>query len=114
MSTNQLDSSLLPDTFAIPPRPVVSREVSAAADRLGVGRYLSDVVGFTLEIFGSFSDARVVPDPEVPDDLHIVFDVPVTGSVDDLVDKDLHWHRRLLATIPRAPRVFAIAMSYQR
>ena len=56
---------------------------------------------------------RVVPDPEISDFVHIIFDVPVTGSVDDLLDKDTRWSRRLHATIPRAPRVFSIAMDYK-
>ncbi len=91
----------------------MSDEVLATAERLGVGRYIPDVIAFTLEVFGSFSDIRVEPDPEAHDDVHIIFDVPVTGSVDDLLDKDRRWSRRLHATIPRAPRIFSIAMSYQ-
>ena len=113
MSTNQLDRGTVPGVIAVPPRPAISDEVLASAERLGVGRYLPDVIAFTLEIFGGFSDARVVPDPEIADFVHIIFDVPVTGSVDDLLGKDMLWCRRLLATIPRAPRIFSIAMNYQ-
>ncbi len=89
---------------------MISDEVLATVERLRVAQYLPAVIAFTREIFGSFSDARVIPDPEVPDDVHIIFDVPVTGSVDDLLDKDGRWSRRLHATIPRAPRIFSIAM----
>ena len=113
MSANQLDRGVEPGVLAVPPRPAISDEVLAAAERLGVGRYLPTVVEFTVEIFGSFSDVRVIPDPEISDFVHIIFDVPVTGSVNDLLDKDRRWSRRLHATIPRAPRIFSIAMDYR-
>lgn len=113
MSMNQLDFGVAPHVLAIPPGPAIPDDVRVAAERLGVGRYLSHVAEFTLEIFGSFGEARVVPDPEVPDDVHIIFDVPVTGSADEILKKDMLWSRRLLATIPRAPRVFSVAMNYQ-
>jgi hypothetical protein len=113
MSTNQLDPGVVRGVLAVPPPPAISDEVLATAERLGVGQYLATVIAFTLEIFGGFSDARVVPDPEISDFVHIIFDVPVTGSVDDLLGKDMLWCRRLLATIPRAPRIFSIAMNYQ-
>ncbi len=113
MSTNEVDRGIAPGVVAVPPGSAISDEVLATAERLGVGRYLSVVTAFTREIFGSFSDARVVPDPEAPNEVHIIFDVPVTGSVDDLLDKDTRWSRRLHATIPRAPRIFSIAMDYK-
>ena len=101
MSTNELDRGTVPGVVAVPPGAAISEEVLATAERLGVGRYLSAVTAFTLEIFGSLSDVRVVPDPEAPNEVHINFDVPVTGSVDDLLEKDTRWSRRLHATIPR-------------
>lgn len=113
MSTNHLASGVTPGDLTVPPWPAIPDEVHAVAERLGVGRYLLAVIAFTVEIFGSLSDARVVPDPEVPDDVHIIFHVPVAGNVDQILEKDMLWSRRLLATIPRAPRVFAIAMDYQ-
>ena len=113
MSTNQLDRGTAPGVVAVPPLSAISDKVLATAERLAVAGYLPDVTSFTLEIFGSFLDVRVVPDPEAPDDVHIVFDVPVTGSVEDLLDKDRRWSRRLHAAIPRAPRIFSIAMDYK-
>ncbi len=113
MDTNQLDRGAMPGVIAVPPLPAISDEVLATAERLAVGKYLPEVIAFTLEVFGSFTDVRVVPDPEVPDDVHIIFDVPVTGSVEDLLAKDRRWSRRLHAAIPRAPRIFSIAMDYK-
>ncbi len=87
MSTNQVDRGAAPGVLAIPPRPVISDEVLNAADRLGVRRYLPAVIAFTVEIFGSYSDVQIVPDPEVPDWEQIIFNVPVTGEVEYLLDK---------------------------
>lgn len=54
MSTNQLDRGVVPGVLAVPSRPVISDEVLAVAERLGVGQYLPAVIAFTLEIFGHF------------------------------------------------------------
>jgi hypothetical protein len=113
MSTNQLGSEISPNTVAIPPTPLVSDEVRAAAERLGVGRYFDEVIAFTVEIFGSFSNVEHAPDPEVPDWEHIVFEVPVRGETDDILEKSRRWSRRLRETIPRAPRVFSFVMDYE-
>jgi hypothetical protein len=90
----------------------MSDEIRAAAERLGVGQYLDDVAAFTVEIFGSFSNVELVPDPEVADWEHIVFSVSVSGEMDDVLEKGRSWSRRLLAAIPRAPRVFTYVMDY--
>jgi hypothetical protein len=93
--------------------PTVSREVVETAQCLGVARYLPEVVAFTAEIFDGISDVRVEPDPEIPEEVFIIFDVPVTESVEDILDKERKWSRRLLAAIPRAPRPFSLAVDYR-
>jgi len=113
MTTNQLDSGLAASNLALPPSAAVSDEVREAADRLGVGQHFDTVVAFTVEIFGSFLDVQVEPDPEVPDWEHIIFDVPVSGTPEAISEKQTTWCRRLLATIPRSPSVYSIVMSYQ-
>jgi hypothetical protein len=112
MSTNQLHHGTVPDVLPLPSSSAISDEVLNAAERLGVGQYLADVVAFTVEIFGSFLNVELVPDPEVPDWEHIVFEVPVTGTVEELLDKSSRWLQRLRTTIPRAPRVFTFVMDY--
>jgi hypothetical protein len=113
MSTNQLDGVAMPTVVAVPPPPAISDDVRAAADRLGVGQYFDEVIAFTVEIFGSFLSVELEADPEVPDWEHITFDVPVTGTAEAISEQQTAWCRRLLATIPRAPRVYSIVMSYQ-
>src|SRR5262249_24531029 len=107
MSTSHIHSDFSPTTVTVVSTPEISQEVREAAERLGVGQYLEQVVAFTVEIFGSFSNVEVVPDPEVPDWEHIIFNVPVKGEVEDVLDQSTRWSRRLHTTIPRAPRVFS-------
>jgi hypothetical protein len=112
MSTNQFVDTMAAGAVVLLPPPPVSDEVRAAAERLGVGRYLDDVVAFTVEIFGSFVSLELVPDPEVPDWEHIIFEVPVRGKMDDIFERGKRWSRRLRETIPRAPRVFSYVVDY--
>jgi hypothetical protein len=113
MSTSQLHHGTTPDVLPLPPSFAISDEVLNAAERLGVGQYLAEVAAFTVEIFGSFLNVELVPDPEVPDWEHIIFKVPVTGTAESISQRQITWCRRLLATIQRAPSVYSIAMSYQ-
>ncbi len=113
MNTNQLHHDATSGVVPLPPSCAVSDEVHDAAERLGVGQYLARVVDLTVEIFGSFLNVELVPDPEVPDWEHIIFDVPVTGTAESISEKQTTWCRRLVATIPRVPRVYSIVMSYQ-
>ena len=113
MSTNQVDRGAASGVFAIPSRPAISDEVPATAERLGVGQYLATVIAFTVEIFGSFRMRVSCPIPKFLTLCISSSMCPVTGSVDDILGKDMLWCRRLLATIPRAPRIFSIAMNYQ-
>jgi hypothetical protein len=112
MSTSQIHSDLPSNAVTVVSSPEIPREVREAANRLGVGQYLDAVVSFTVEIFGSFSNVEVVPDPEVPDWEHIVFNVPVKGEVEDVLEQSTRWSRRLISTIPRAPMVFTFLMDY--
>jgi hypothetical protein len=113
LSISQVSSDLAATGVALAPSMSVPDEVRAAAERLGVGQYLDDVVTFTIEIFGSFLGVQAELDPEVPDWEHIIFDVPVTGSPEEISDKQTSWCHRLVATIPNAPPVYTIVMSYR-
>ena len=113
MSTSQVHSDVASNAVTVVSTPEIPRDVREAAERLGVGQYLDDVVAFTLEIFGSFTSVELVPDPEVPDWELIIFDVPVFGTAEWISEKQAAWCRRLAATVPRAPSVYSIVMSYQ-
>ncbi len=87
MSTTHIDGDVTPTAVTVVSTPAISDEVRQAADRLGVGRYFDEVAAFTIEIFGSFLNVELVPDPEVPDWEHIIFEVSVKGEVDDVSEQ---------------------------
>ena len=91
----------------------IPAEVRETATRLGVAQYLEQVVALTREIYGGFSAASVSVDPKIPGDTHIVFRVPVRGSIDEALDVDEEWGRRLMEIIPRSPRVYLASPEFQ-
>lgn len=113
MSTQPTDSVIVPAVIMPTIESVLPPEVTRTDVRLGVSQYLAEVFEFTSEIFGGISRAFVSVDPEIPDDTHIIFEVRVGGSIDEALDKDEAWGERLLATIPRAPRVYALSLDFR-
>jgi hypothetical protein len=92
---------------------VISAEVYEAASRLGVAQHLHQVVDLTREVYGGFSAVSVSVDPEIPDDTHIVFRVPVRCSVEAALDMDEEWGRRIIEIIPRSPQVYLTSLDFQ-
>ncbi len=88
-------------------------EDGLTAKRLGVGQHLQQVIDLTREIYGGFSDISVSVDPEIPDDTHIVFRVPVRCSIDEALDMDEEWGRRIMEIIPRSPQVYLPSLDFQ-
>jgi hypothetical protein len=86
---------------AIPP------EVLATAARLGVLQSLPQVIDLTREIFGSFSRVTVSEDPEFGD-THVIFHVPAQRTIEEDLDKDEQWGKRMLEIIPRSPQVYLV------
>jgi hypothetical protein len=113
VSTSHIHSDVTPTAVTVVSTPEIPREVREAAERLGVGQYFDKVAAFTIEVFGSIEAVHVAPDPEIPGYEYIAFAVPVTGTVENILEKDRRWSRRLLATIPKVPRIFAIDMDYK-
>jgi len=105
MTTRATDATDSPIVVPIHPAAVVSPEVRETAARLGVLQYLPQVVDLTREIFGSFSRVTVSADPELGD-VNIMFHVPAQGTIEEDLDKDQQWGRRMLAIIPRSPQVY--------
>jgi hypothetical protein len=48
----------------------------------------------------------------MPDWEHIVFGVPVTGSIDEALEKGRLWSQQLRALIPRSPQVFSFVTDF--
>ncbi len=107
MTTRATDATDSPLVVPIHPVAVIPREVHETASRLGVLQYLPQVIDLTREIFGSFSRVTVSEDPEFGD-THIIFHVPAQGTIEEDLDKDEQWGRRMLEIIPRSPQVYLV------
>jgi hypothetical protein len=102
MTTRASDS---PIVVPIYPAAVIPPEVQETAARFGVLQYLPQVIDLTREIFGSFSRVTVSEDPEFGD-THIIFHVPAQRTIEEDLDKDEQWGKRMLEIIPRSPQVY--------
>ncbi len=80
-------------------------EVLEAALRLGVAEHLRQVIDLTREIYGGFSEVSLSIDPDAGD-THIVFHARVACSIDEALDMDKRWDRRILEIIPHSPHVY--------
>lgn len=113
--TTQTAESIAPAVaLPVPMSDVVPVGVLETAARLGVLQHLPAVIQITREVYGRFSEVSVSVDPEIPDDTHIVFRVPVNCSIDEALDMDEEWGRRVLEIIPRSPQVYLPSLDFQR
>ncbi len=113
MTTQSTDSLSSRSVVPLHGLAALPGEVREAAEQLRVSQYLPRVLEFTSEIFGGFSRVFVAEDPEIPGDRHIVFEVRVNASVEDALDKDEAWGKRLMETVPRAPRGFSLSLDFR-
>lgn len=112
MTTQSADAIISPAAAVVPLAHPIPLEVYETARQLNVLHYLPQVIDLTREIYGGFSRVSVDVDPDVGD-THIVFDVPVMDSIEEVLGKDEQWGRRLLAIIPRSPRVYLVSTYFQ-
>lgn len=105
MTTRSADSVSPSIPLGIPSADAMPAEVLETAARLGVSQHLQKVIDLTREIYGGFSDVSVSIDPEVGD-THIIFHAPADCSIDEALDMDESWDRRILEIIPRSPQVY--------
>ncbi len=89
------------------PAAVISPEVHETAARFGVLQHLPQVIDLTREVFGNFSRVTVSEDPEFGD-THIIFHVPAQRTIEEDLDKDEEWGKRMSAIIPRSPQVYLV------
>jgi hypothetical protein len=105
MTTQATDAIHSPIVVPIHPPAAVPSEVHESAARLGVLQYLQQVIDLTREVFGSFSRVTVSEDPDFGD-AHIIFHVPAQRTIEEDLDKDEEWGKRMLEIIPRSPQVY--------
>ena len=112
MTTQSAESMPASPAIAVQSSDAISAEVRETASRLGVAQYLQQVIDLTREIYGGFTDVSVSENPEIPDDTHIVFQVPVRCSIEEALDLDEEWGRRLRQIIPRSPPVYLTSVDF--
>ena len=113
MITQSVLSETPAAVVSVPAAGFVPADVHENAARLGVSQYLAQVIDLTREIYGGFARAWVSVDPEFADDTHIVFDVPVSCSIEVALAKDREWGQRLMKIIPRSPRVYLVSTDFR-
>ena len=77
----------------------VPPEIRDEVARLGLAEQFPQVVELTRELFGDF-EIEISEDPEIPNCSYVSFEVRMRGTVEDCVQKNSEWIRRL----PRCPR----------
>ena len=105
MTTRATDVTDSPIVVPIHAAADITPEVHETAARFGVLQYLPQVIDLTREIFGSFSRVTVSEDPEFGD-THIIFHVPAQPTIEEDLDKDEEWGKRMLEIIARSPQVY--------
>jgi hypothetical protein len=93
--TEPLDTAVAAPAGSVPSRDAeISREILEEVARLGLAEHFPAVVALTRGLFGEF-EVQVEEDPEIANWYDVVFRVRVGGTIDEILDKDQHWHRRI-------------------
>ena len=75
--------------------------------------FMSDVLRITGELFPGNATVYLSRDPEYPEDGDCtVIEAPASGSVKDVVDRRLEWHRRVSRLSPICSAL-ALTLDYQ-
>ena len=107
ISSESLDiSGLVPAV----PLSGVSAEVVAEVARLGLGEQFSEVILLTQELFGDFTIV-ISEDAEIYNCSYVTFVVRAEGTVDDAVQKESEWIRRLPCWPTQAVGSFCISVN---
>ena len=97
----------------MPPATGIPSEVLEMAARLDVLKHLPEVIKLTREVFGDFTHVTAMEDPECLGDDHIEFHVRANGSIDEILDKEEQWGRRMQEIIPRSPQVYLVFSDFR-
>lgn len=96
----------------------VVREFEAAAKLLGVSQPTAieldglccQVAAFTAELFPGEMRISIHNDPDIPDDLYILFGADATGDLDELAAKNDEWHGRICRLPTRFSGLFRLSV----
>lgn len=85
-------------------------DVAEVARRLGIVSELQAILQHTNALFGSQVRVEVLEDPEIPGEIHMVFCVLATGTIDEILLKETRWHQDLIALAGTALRFFRLSI----
>ena len=91
------------------PSPVPAETLAEAA-RLGLGEHFPLVVQLTRDLFGEDFVISVEQDPEIGDWFDVVFTVQTHGTMDEILEKNTLWHRRLPHATTDARGAFCLSI----
>jgi hypothetical protein len=74
--------------------------LATAAAPVDLPNLMADVVQITQELFPGEVSARVMSDPEYPQDRFTVIEAQASGPPEEVVDRQLEWHWRILRLSP--------------
>lgn len=84
-------------------------EIQDEVARLGLAEQFPQVVELTRELFGDF-EIVISEDPEIPDCSYVSFEVRMRGTVEQSVQKNSEWIRRLPRCPTQAPGAFCLGI----
>jgi hypothetical protein len=108
ISSRSLDASAL--ILATPIQSAVPAEIFAEVARLGLGEHFPLVVQLTRELFGEDFGISVEQDPEIGNWFDVVFTVRTGGTMDEILEKNTLWHRRLPHATTGAGGAFCLSI----
>jgi hypothetical protein len=109
ISSKSLDTS---DPVPVMPIPsAISAEVFAEVARLGLADQFPEAIALTRELFGDFT-IEISVDPEIYNCSYVTFVIHTEGTVDDSVQKESEWIRRLPRWPTQAPGSFCISVNF--
>jgi hypothetical protein len=88
------------------PKPV------AAAAPVDLPNLMADVFRVTEELFPGEVSARVMSDPEYPQERFTVIEAQASGSPEEVVDRRVEWHRRVSRLSPYCS-TWCLTLDYQ-
>jgi hypothetical protein len=103
-------ASHLPLVSAGAAEPPIPEEVMAAVARLGLAEVFPQVVELTRELFGGAFKVSVEEDPEISNWSDVVLTVHAQSSVDEILEKNTLWHRRLPHETAEARAAFCLSI----
>ncbi len=88
----------------------LSAEMFAVVARVGLGEQFPLVLQLTRELFGEDFEINVEQDPEIGNWFDVVFTVQTSGTMEEVLESNTRWHRRVPHTTTDATGAFCLSI----